>query len=898
MKNAASSKLPEFISDKFTLTEILGEGGMGKVYLARDIRLHRTVAIKILNRVADQQTSTHTQALDEARTLAKLNHPNIVQIYDVLEHHDQVALVMEFLSGKTLQQFQNEQITTLIQKLQILHQISLGLDAAHHLGIIHCDLKASNIIITSHPDGSNVCAKIVDFGIAQTHRTVQNAQNLNSNALVMSLPASQGCKIAMSPEQLNGLPINHLSDLFSFGLLAYNFISGHHPFGIGSVNQISDRIINQAPCDASELVPRIPSELADLLNQLLQKQPRNRVQSTKQLAEKIQKIMVALTQEEILLQQTLVNVPVFDSTISDKKVLNPAVITNIFNRVSKKSIVLITTVISVLALLLLTNYPSLLALLNTAPSNATIKHQVVVIPPTLKRTNLAETAESNLLMATMDDAIRQYIIHNDTMQLISSSEVNAIDGDINAIGNNTGATDILTSEISCSSTRCNITLSRLNNNQDSIKWTVTEQSSWPVILENFYATHNDTQLQITKLFPYTKSTGELNQQVSEQDYLVYIDLYSIMKLQGHATADNLITLEKVLINSPYLFSGYGLYRESALNLYADTNNKQYIEGIINLIKLSPPEYKYSVNQAIDQFSIDIATNDFEKAQSQLTIAKQRGADETALIELQAYFFLASNQLDFAIDTYQKALSLRPSTKLLYNLALSYWWKNDARNTKNILKSLLSINPGHYFANQLLADISLIEGDLAQAITLYRPLVAANHQSIDISNLSLSYALTGQYLKALEMAQQAVDTSPNHPNWVLNLADIQLILGNTSQAHANYRQVLSLNQGLNNRVALLLTAQAYVHLNEYDSAIKTLNMAKKLVSNDGEVSFVAALIYTRIGEYTSALSQVEEALNTNIGTVWFNLPWFDSLCDTPRFILLLEEAGKLNRCQQV
>jgi tetratricopeptide (TPR) repeat protein len=498
----------------------------------------------------------------------------------------------------------------------------------------------------------------------------------------------------------------------------------------------------------------------------------------------------------------------------------------------------------------------------------------------------------------MDDAIRQYIIHNDAMQLISSAEVKAIDGDINAIGNNTGATDIITNEISCSITRCNVAISRLNKSQDSIKWTVTEQSSWPVILENFYATHNDTQLQITKLFPATKPTKQLNQQVSEQDYLTYIELYSIMKLQGHTTADNLITLEKVLINSPYLFSGYGLYRESALNLYADTNNKQYIEGIINLIKRSPPEYKYSVNQAIDQFSIDVATNDFEKAQSQLTIAKQRGADETALIELQAYFFLASNQLDLAIDTYQKALSLRPSTKLLYNLALSYWWRNDAKNTKNTLKSLLSINPGHYFANQLLADISLIEGDLEQAITLYLPLVEANHQSIDISNLSLSYALTGQYLKALEMAQQAVDTSPNHPNWVLNLADIQLILGNTSQAHANYRQVLSLNQGLNNRVALLLTAQAYVHLNEHDSAIKTLNMAKKLVSNDGEVSFVAALIYTRIGEYTSALSQVEEALNTNIGTVWFNLPWFDSLCDTPRFILLLEEAGKLNRCQQV
>ncbi|MFT5235717.1 MAG: serine/threonine protein kinase, partial [Shewanella sp.] len=92
-------KLPEFISDNYTLTEILGEGGMGTVYLAQDNRLHRTVAIKVLHRIPEQQalTSPQIQALDEARALAKVNHPNIVQIYDVLEHQEQVALVMEFL---------------------------------------------------------------------------------------------------------------------------------------------------------------------------------------------------------------------------------------------------------------------------------------------------------------------------------------------------------------------------------------------------------------------------------------------------------------------------------------------------------------------------------------------------------------------------------------------------------------------------------------------------------------------------------------------------------------------------------------------------------------------------------------------------------------------------------
>ncbi|GGI84172.1 hypothetical protein GCM10007978_22310 [Shewanella hanedai] len=891
-------KLPEFISDNYTLTEMLGEGGMGTVYLAQDTRLHRTVAIKVLHRIPEQQalTSPQIQALDEARALAKVNHPNIVQIYDVLEHQEQVALVMEFLSGKTLQQFQNEQITTLIQKLQILHQISLGLDAAHQVGIVHCDLKASNIVITSHVDGSNVCAKIVDFGISQTQRKVQETQNPNPNADVANLPVSQGCKIAMSPEQLNGLPINHLSDLFSFGLLAYHLISGHHPFGAGSANQISDRIINQAPSDASEIIPKIPAELADLLNQLLQKQPADRVQSAKQLADKIQQIMVALTQEEILLQQTVANAAIYDSTIANKVALNSTVIANVFNRVSKRGIVLITTAISVLTLLLLTNYPSLLALMNSAPPSATIKHQVVVIPPTLESKNQADTAESNLLMATMDDAIRQYIIRNDTMQLISSSEVKAIDGDINAISNQTGATDILTSEISCNTTRCNITLSRLNKSPNSQRWTVTDQDNWPAILQNFYATHNDTQLKVAKLFSDNQAREQINQQVSEKDYLAYIELYSTMLLAGKVTPELMQSLAKLIQKAPHLYSAYSLYRESALSFYTSTNDEKFIRIFEEILDQSPPEYRYSVEQAIDKFTIYVSTNAFDKANSQLNIAKQRGADDATLIEFQAYFFLASNQLELAIMTYQKALSLRPSTKLLYNLALSYWWQVNAEKSKQVLNTLLAINPEHYFANQLLADISLSEGDLEQAIALYRPLVTTNKQSIDISNLGLSYALSGQYQQALEMAQLAVDTSPNHPNWILNLADIQLILGKKSQAHAHYRQVLNLNQGLESRSAWLQRAQAYVHIGDHEAAIKALNQLKKMSTIDGEVSFAAALIYARIGEYISALSQVEEALNANIGAVWFNLPWFDSLCEISKFNQLLEEAGKLERCQ--
>ncbi|WP_394392428.1 tetratricopeptide repeat protein [Shewanella woodyi] len=566
------------------------------------------------------------------------------------------------------------------------------------------------------------------------------------------------------------------------------------------------------------------------------------------------------------------------------------------------------TALCLLTALLTANYPSLLAFITPTPSSTAIKHQVVVIPPTLESSsfsnqnltssNLLASAEPSLLVATMDDAIKQYIIQNQSMQLISNSEVNAIEGDINAIGNYTGATDILTNEISCDTTRCNITLSRLNKSSDSQRWTVSDQDHWPVILENFYSTHNDTQLKVTKLFSDSGAGEQVNMQVSEQDYLTYIDLYSTMLLEGRVTPKLMQSLATLIQKTPYLYSAYSLYRESALDFYTSTNDDTFMLQFEKLLDQSPPEYRYSVEQAIDKFTIYASTNEFDKANTQLNIAKQRGADKATLIEFQAYFFLISNQLESAIITYQKALSLRPSTKLLHNLALAFWWQGDTKKSKETLNTLLSINPNDYFSNQLLADISLIEGDLEQAIALYRPLVAANNQSIDISNLGLSYALSGKYQQALEMAQLAVDSSPNHPNWILNLADIQLILGNTSQAYTHYKQVLRLNQEVDSRSAWLQRAQAYVHIGNHQAAIKALNQLKKMSQNDGEVFFVAALIYTRIGEHISAISQVEEALNSNIGTAWFNLPWFDSLCEIPKFSQLLEVADKPRRCQLI
>ncbi|MGO2372759.1 MAG: serine/threonine-protein kinase [Pseudoalteromonas prydzensis] len=165
--------------------KLLSQGGMGCVYLAEDIRLKRYVAIKFLK--LTESTAQLSDPLVEAQLLARLNHPNIVQIHDVLLYDKQICIVMEYLKGKTLQQFQHQHITTLSEKLALLAQLCDGLVHAHSEGVMHCDLKPAN----------KQKLKITDFGIATLQSDPANQQT--------EIP-SFGSASAMSPEQLNKQP--------------------------------------------------------------------------------------------------------------------------------------------------------------------------------------------------------------------------------------------------------------------------------------------------------------------------------------------------------------------------------------------------------------------------------------------------------------------------------------------------------------------------------------------------------------------------------------------------------------------------------------------------------------------------------------------------------------------
>src|SRR5258706_7140022 len=257
---------PGTILGQYEILAPLGAGGMGEVYRARDTRLNRDVAVKVLpaSLAADPDRLRRFEL--EARTTGMLNHPNILAVYDIGTHDGAPYLVTELLEGQTLRQ----QLPVPQRKaLEYARQICQGLAAAHAKGVTHRDLKPENLFITT--DGR---VKILDFGLAK----VASNDALTLTAGAATLPGTpMGTASYMSPEQVRGLPADHRSDIFSLGIILYEMLSERHPFLRETAAETMTAILKDDP-------PPMPLALGQTIQHCLEKNPEERFQSARDLA--------------------------------------------------------------------------------------------------------------------------------------------------------------------------------------------------------------------------------------------------------------------------------------------------------------------------------------------------------------------------------------------------------------------------------------------------------------------------------------------------------------------------------------------------------------------------------------------------------------------------------------
>jgi serine/threonine-protein kinase len=272
----------------YRLVERLAAGGMGEVWRAWDGRLKRPVAVKhVLPQLLDQP-GARERFRREAEAAARLTHPAVVQIYDLVESPDGDWLVMELVVGKTLRQLLSAGPFAVRSAVLWGREIAEGLAAAHAEGVLHRDLKAGNVMITAAGH-----AKILDFGIA---RALSPAGQETGQEMTLSQTGTVvGTSYAMSPEQVLGLPLDARSDLFSLGSLLYEMLTGEAPFRADSAPATLARVCSYQPLPARRLRAEIPAEISALVEQLLEKEPNARPRDAAAVAARLEEIAAGLT---------------------------------------------------------------------------------------------------------------------------------------------------------------------------------------------------------------------------------------------------------------------------------------------------------------------------------------------------------------------------------------------------------------------------------------------------------------------------------------------------------------------------------------------------------------------------------------------------------------------------
>ena len=259
----------------YKLIEKIGEGGMGVVWKAEDTRLHRNVALKFVPEGEGKDTASVDRHLREARAASALNHPNICSIYDIGESEGTRFIVMELLEGEPLEQRIAGKPMAVDDAVQIATSIADALDAAHGKGIIHRDIKSSNIFITGRGE-----AKMLDFGLAKLASGTPDADDKTRTAMEMTAPgAVVGTVAYMSPEQALGKDLDARTDIFSLGVVLYEMITGRRAFEGNTSAAVFDAILNKAPTAPVELNRDVPVELQRIVNTALEKDPELRYQS-------------------------------------------------------------------------------------------------------------------------------------------------------------------------------------------------------------------------------------------------------------------------------------------------------------------------------------------------------------------------------------------------------------------------------------------------------------------------------------------------------------------------------------------------------------------------------------------------------------------------------------------
>ncbi len=825
----------------YKILEKLGEGGMGVVYKAEDTKLKREVAIKFLPHNISADDDDRKRVEIEAQAAASLNHPNIAQVYAIEETKSsrnelEIFMVMEFIDGKELRKKIKEGPTTTEEAIEISTQIAEGLEAAHKKGIVHRDIKSQNIMITN--DGK---VKILDFGLAK----------MSDKSQLTKDGSTVGTIAYMSPEQATGEKIDNRTDIWAFGVVLYELLTGHQPFAAQYEQAVIYSILNEPAPPIANYNENCPSTLIKIVNKCLAKNRDERYQAISEVIHDLQ------------LSETDTDFGFRTKTIKIKR------------QGSKKSVgKKILTIIAAIAVVITLSFilPEVWQKIkDIAGWNSTPEEQHLIILPL---TNIGgdhnKDAFCEGLLETLTSNITQLEQFRSSLWVVPASEViqNNIKSASEAYkryGVNlavTGSIQFLNGLIKLNLNLVDAkNLRQLNSAIINIKTKDISSIDNKAVIKMLEMLHIEMEPQLKGLLDAGKTTVP-------EAYEYYVQ--GIGNLQQFQNANNVeegIRLLKLAIqidtNYALAYAGLG---EAYWRDY-DLTKKS------NLVDLSMKTAKkgYMLDSTLASINVTLGmiyngTGNYDKAILHFKKALASEPSDAAAFRGLAKAYHLENKDSEAEATYKQAISLKPDYWAGYNdLGIYYYSHGRFKDAIEQFNQVIKCTPNNYRGYSNVGAMYYSLGRLSDARKMFEHSIQVQPNYNTYSNLGVLYYKGLEFDKAAEMYHEALNLNNNDYLMWGNLASAQhWIQGKRNESIENYKKAISIAEkqlevNPNDPDVISNLAGYYGDINDSTKAYEMLKKSLEIAPDNSDVLYRAATINEHFKNREKALYWIKKAL---------------------------------------
>ena len=832
----------------YQVEALLGSGGMGEVYLARDTRLERRVAIKRLTREAGA-----SNLLREARAAAALNHPNIAAIYDVLDTPQGAFIVMEYVEGETLSARLARGRLAPADAVAIARQLCAGMAAAHDAGIVHRDLKPSNVCLTAQH-----VVKVLDFGVARRMaRLVADAgaeaaggdTTLSTNERLVGTPAY------MAPEQMVNGPVDARTDIYAIGMLLYQMLTGVRPFADAGGDIVAAALARVAPLRSPSAVEAsVPSVLDRVVTHALEPEPADRFASARELD-----TALADTQRQLAEAPT-------------EPVAPPAVHAGRRSRRPALPLALAALVVAAAAI-------GLWRARQPASQAAGVKPVVVAVLPFDAE---AADARSALLGSYVADSVAATLRPTLGLNVLPGSAMDELGDapDSARAGRRLGADFVVRGRVARRAADVRVGIEVLRAGATSI-WHGERVAPPTGIRELVRLLATDVRGAIAK-------TGSLNGTqdapaiVPEvppdtENEAAYADFEQgrsfLLRSDVPGNVDRAMTLfEAAVAKDPRFAAAHARLGQARLNKYAQTNDAEWVtrsrEAFLEALRLDP---------ARAEVRLTLATLHQAVGRSDLAIEELRRAARDAPATDEPHRRLAgvlidSGRFEEAVAELQQAIALRPNYFNNHSeLGYAYYRAGRFEEAATAYTRVTELQPDSALGFHMLGTTQLSSGQLERALESYQTANALRPSPQTLSNIGTVHFWRREYRDALTAYEAAVRLAPGDADLWANLGDVQRRLGREGAARTSYQRAAALFEQrltVNARDAFALAQLGLLatRLGEQGTARHRLDAALRAGPNDPDVLRTVAVVRLLGGDRPGACQAIDRALSVGLGPI--------------------------------